>query len=74
MYSPMWKRLGLTEEEWLDCRRSAIEMSLAGGARVSPRQVAVEYALARTFDEPALRFERESAPSRGARATLGSAT
>lgn len=53
MRSPMWKRLGLTEDEWLDCRRSAVEMSLAGGALVSPKQVAVEYALARTFDERA---------------------
>lgn len=73
MRSPMWKRLGLTEDEWLDCRRSAIEMSLAGGARVSARQVAVEFALARSFDEPVIELARED-PPRTDRARMMSAS
>lgn len=54
----MWKRLDLTEEEWLECQRSAAEMSIASGTRVSPRQVAVEFALARAFEDPTVRMER----------------
>lgn len=53
MRAPMWRRLGLSEDEWIDCQRAALEMSLAEGARVPARQVAVEFALARAFDASA---------------------
>ena len=67
MRRPMWRRLDLTEEEWLECQRSAAEMALATRTHVSARQVAVEYALARGSEEavaPGLpAYERAHVPT-----------
>ena len=51
MREPTWKRLGLDVDEWRECRLAAIEMTAASGAHISPTSVAVEYALARDFDD-----------------------
>jgi len=67
MRDVLWTRLGLSEDEWHECRLAALEMTVSSGARVSPRQVAVEYALARAFEEPAparLHQERRHAARR----------
>lgn len=69
MRDPLWKRLGLDEDDWRECRASAFEMSLASGTRVSPAAVAVEFAMARSFDETLvpqeLPHERAPRPARG---------
>lgn len=49
-----WERLGLTPDEWRDCQLAAVEMSVAAGARIPIEEVALEFVLARTFDEAAL--------------------
>lgn len=46
-----WERLGLTQDEWRECQLAAVEMSVASGASVFPQEVALEFALARSFDE-----------------------
>lgn len=46
-----WERLGLDEDEWRECQLAAVEMSVASGASVLPQEVALEFALARAFDE-----------------------
>lgn len=51
---PQWERLGLTADEWRDCQLAAAEMSIAAGARVPPEEVALEFALARAFDDAML--------------------
>ena len=48
-----WERLGLTPDEWRDCQLAAMEMSVAAGARVLPQEVALEFALARAYEDAA---------------------
>ncbi|HVM44602.1 MAG TPA: hypothetical protein VM582_01605 [Candidatus Thermoplasmatota archaeon] len=57
-----WKRLRLSEDEWRACERSALEMSLAMGLRVSAQQVAREYAAERRAEMATLARERWGEP------------
>lgn len=58
-----WERLGLTPDEWRDCQLAALEMSVAAGVRVLPQEVALEFALARSFDD-AMLAQAALAPTR----------
>lgn len=73
MREPAWVRLGLDKDEWRECRTAAREMSLASGTRVSPHVVAVEFALARDFDDAAESSSLLSAPRRGGHGVRGAA-